>query len=198
VKPRNSSPVTDAVTITCQLRRYEVNTVIFSAIIEEIRASLGLDDYQVGITFVGSRAIRTLNHQFRGYDKVTDVLSFPQIEWPKPVPMSKKPNIARRAARRSARIASRATVPLLLGDIVISIPQAAINAANIGQTLERELCFLVVHGFLHLCGYDHIAPKDEKLMLKVQREVMRNLGEDSRRPIWRNCVKATSGRRKRA
>lgn len=167
-----------------------MSTAVITAIAREIKSHLGLDDFQIGITFVGSRAIRTLNHRFRDRDKVTDVLSFPQIDWQRPVPVRRK--------RKTNRGQGDAFLLHTLGDIVISIPEAERNAAQIGQSLERELCFLVVHGFLHLCGYDHMVPKDEAIMLRAQRVLMQRLGEGTRRPLWRNCVKTTLVRRKRA
>lgn len=103
-----------------------------------------------------------------------------------------------RKSRKTGRRQGHSLLLHPLGDIVISIPEAARNAAHIGQSLERELCFLVVHGFLHLCGYDHMVPKDEAIMLRAQRTLMQKLGEGTRRPLWRNCVKTTLVRRKRA
>ncbi len=185
---RNLTNISDAVSITCQLRSYAINTAAIYEITKVVRSNLGLESFHIGLSFVGSRAIRSLNRQFRGYDKVTDVLSFPQVDWPKPVPFRKKTNASK------SRVKS--AVPNLLGDIVISIPVAARNAKNIGQTLERELCFLIVHGFLHLCGYDHIVKKDESRMLKAQRHLMQQLESGGRRPLWSNCVKAVVRRRK--
>ena len=76
-----------------------------------------------------------------------------------------------------------------LGDLVIALDVAAENAQNIGQSLDREVCFLLVHGILHLCGHDHIKKTEEKLMLACQRRLMKILGEDSpKKALWRGCV----------
>ena len=80
--------------------------------------------------FVGTEAIRTLNRKFRRKDRPTDVLSFP---------------IGKTGADGK----------FYLGDIVISVPVAAKQARRLGHGLERELEVLVLHGFLHLAGYDH-------------------------------------------
>ncbi len=62
-----------------------------------------------------------------------------------------------------------------LGDIAISLQTAARQANEIGQSLERELAFLTVHGVLHLLGYDHMTPEDEAIMLEKQRVIMAKL-----------------------
>lgn len=82
--------------------------------------------------------MRALNRRYRGMDKTTDVLSFPQQEFSPPLP-------------RGVSIESS----LLLGDIVISLPQAARQAVEYGAPLQEELERLIIHGLLHLAGYDH-------------------------------------------
>jgi probable rRNA maturation factor len=84
------------------------------------------------VLIVGDRAMRTLNREYRGKDRTTDVLSFPMREG------------------EHARLQ-----PHLLGDIVLSLPAAARQARAGGETLRAEVDRLVVHGFLHLLGYDH-------------------------------------------
>ena len=81
---------------------------------------------------VGNRAMRTLNRRYRGKDRTTDVLSFPMRE------------------RKGSSPASR-----MLGDIVISVPEAERQAHEDGEPLSRAIDRLLVHGFLHLLGYDH-------------------------------------------
>jgi 2-dehydro-3-deoxyphosphooctonate aldolase (KDO 8-P synthase) len=66
--------------------------------------------------------------------------------------------------------------PLLLGDIVISLPRAAAQAEEFGHSLRREAVFLFVHGMLHLLGYDHMEPEDEQEMMALQNQVMDKLG----------------------
>ena len=85
---------------------------------------------EVGLVFVGTKAIQTLNRKYRRKDRPTDVLSFP---------------IGKKGADGK----------FYLGDIVISVPIAAKQARTAGHGLERELEILILHGFLHLAGYDH-------------------------------------------
>ena len=183
-----------AVIVESKLRSHAIDRKVITLVANRLRRSLGLDGYQLSITLVGSRAIKTLNREYRGFDKATDVLSFPQIDWHKPVPVASDPS----KGRRSLKFGATTMFAPVLGDIVISLPEAAANARAIGQTLDREVCFLIVHGFLHLCGYDHMVPKDERLMLRAQKILMRALGDESRKPVWTGCVKAKAKRRKRA
>lgn len=76
----------------------------------------------------------------------------------------------------------------LLGDIVISLPNAARNAHKIGQPLSREVVFLLVHGILHLCGYDHVQRCDEMRMLAAQQRILTWLGGRAA-PRWDGSVK---------
>jgi probable rRNA maturation factor len=91
-----------------------------------------LHDAELSVLMIGDRAMRTLNRRYRGKDRTTDVLSFPLRE-------GKFPHIQHR----------------LLGDIVISVPAAVRQARAAGETLHDEIDRLLVHGLLHLLGYDH-------------------------------------------
>lgn len=102
-------------------------------------------DMKVTLAFVGDRTMEKLNHRYRGKRRTTDVLSFCY---------TKDRN-------------------LLHGDLVIAIPQARRQARTIGHTLEDELQFLFVHGFLHLLGYDHErSHREEKMMVRLQERIL--------------------------
>ncbi|NLW16221.1 MAG: rRNA maturation RNase YbeY [Firmicutes bacterium] len=89
---------------------------------------------EVSVALVDNDAMRALNRQYRGIDKPTDVLSFSQLEGEE---LFDVPDV------------------LILGDIVISIEQALAQAESYGHSFKRELAFLLVHGLLHLVGYEH-------------------------------------------
>jgi probable rRNA maturation factor len=89
---------------------------------------------EVSVMLVNNEAIQALNLEYRGLDRPTDVLSFSQLE--------------------GEELFDVRDVPIL-GDIVISMEQAQAQAVDYGHSLERELAFLLVHGLLHLAGYDH-------------------------------------------
>ena len=100
--------------------------------------------------------LRRMNHQFLGIDEPTDVLSFPDEagDW----------------------VQGIAEDPLL-GDIAISLPTAKRQALAIGHSLEAEMSHLLVHGILHLCGYDHVTgPEDEARMRAREEHYLGDLG----------------------
>ena len=107
------------------------------------------DATRVTLVLCGDRAIRALNRDFRGKDRATDVLSFPAGGGA--TPDGERP----------------------LGDVVISVPQAARQAAAGGRSLGRELRILTIHGYLHLLGYDHEV--DEGRMARLQARLVRKL-----------------------
>jgi len=106
---------------------------------------------EVSISFVDSDEIKVLNRDYRGKDEATDVLSFPVSE-----ELAMGPDIS-------------------LGDIVICMDVAKAQAEEYRHTLERELAFLVVHGMLHLLGYDHETPEDDAEMCAAQDEILGKL-----------------------
>jgi probable rRNA maturation factor len=111
-------------------RKHPLNRKRIRNLIERLSARYGLSDPEIVLVFVGTKAIRTLNRKYRRKDRPTDVLSF---------------RIGKKGADGK----------FYLGDIVISVPVAAKQARTGGHSLERELEVLVLHGFLHLAGYDH-------------------------------------------
>lgn len=149
--------------ISCSLRGYEVDETKLRTVARTVLARLGLGECELSVQLVGSKGIRRLNKVHRGKDKATDVLSFPQEEFPRPV----RVRAVGKAAKRG-----RGEPPRVLGDVVISLPDAEKNARRIGQDLDREVCFLLVHGILHLGGHDHMKPAEERRMLKEQRRLM--------------------------
>ena len=112
---------------------------------------LHVNSHSFSIVLVSDRAIRRLNRNFRNQDKPTDVLSFPT--GPEDAPHLDKPG---------------------LGDMIISVETARRQAFARHHGLERELCVLVIHGLLHLLGYDHDVDRGEmrRKELKLQRELL--------------------------
>ena len=118
-------------------------------------------DVSVSINFVSDEEIQKLNREFRNIDKVTDVLSFPNL--------NKTPN---EKLKKFRKLADFDTNLLFLGDIVISKKIAKKQAREYEHSLKREVCFLALHGFLHLLGFDHIKEEDEKIMTKLQSKIL--------------------------
>lgn len=130
-------------------------------ILDGIEASLqyeGLSgDAEISVTIVNDLDIRKINHAHRNIDKVTDVLSFPMIDFAK----------GERPPEKG---------PYILGDIIISIETAIKQAEEYGHSIEREIGFLTAHSMLHLMGYDHMEPSEEKEMFQKQEEILNSMG----------------------
>lgn len=117
---------------------------------------------EIGVTLTNDRRIRKVNRKWRGKDKPTNVLSFPQID------VTQKPYKSVRTGLRNA--------PLLLGDVVLSYETIAREARAANKTLKAHVNHMVVHGVLHLFGYDHIYEKDAKKMEKLECDILASLG----------------------
>lgn len=109
----------------------------------------------MAVCLVSDRAMEQYNRDFRGKDQTTDVLSFPGENEPLP-----------EGGRH-------------LGDVVISVPRAVEQARDLGHSPERELKILLIHGYLHLVGYDH--ERDDGAMMRLQRRMVRALLPGARR-----------------
>lgn len=106
-----------------------------------------IPEENVELLLTNNEEIHAINKQYRNIDRPTDVLSFAERESPNPDPK-------------------------FLGQIIISLDRAQEQAAELNQSLEEELRFLFVHGLLHILGYDHEKPEDEKIMLKEAYRIL--------------------------
>lgn len=123
------------------------------------------EDYEVSISFVSNEEMKELNNEYRGIDSETDVLSFPMMEFDD-----------EEAEDEADEDVEYIEEELALGDIVVSMERAKEQAVEYGHSFERELAFLLVHGMLHLLGYDHENAEDERVMVNKQEEVLNKLG----------------------
>lgn len=119
-----------------------------------------LDEVEVGVLWVDDVYIRTLNRDYRGMDCSTDVLSFALQEQSEDEP----------------EVLNDPFKETLLGDIVISLETAERQAAEFGHSLEREVGFLLVHGMLHLVGFDHQEETERVLMRQEEEKILNLLG----------------------
>lgn len=111
---------------------------------------------EVSLTLVSPETIRMLNANYRGIDRVTDVLSFPMLVFPEGM----------------AALTAPSDLPILLGDIVLNPRRAAEQGETYGIGFEREMCYLTVHSVLHLLGYDHMDPDDKQAMRAREKAIM--------------------------
>ena len=112
---------------------------------------------EISISFVDQDEIKELNNKYRGINRPTDVLSFPLDNWK----YDNRPVIS--------------DYPVVLGDVIICVDIAREQAQSYGHSYKRELGFLLVHGLLHLAGYDHTLPEEEERMRNAQREILGGL-----------------------
>ncbi len=99
-------------------------------------------------------------------DSVTDVLSFPTVDNPERKVIN---------ATDFADIVNPETGKLNIGDVIICLERAKEQAVEYNHSLKRELCFLSLHGMLHLLGYDHLNADDEKQMFDIQNEILNTM-----------------------
>ena len=124
-------------------RRMKLDTEAWSSFAVRALDAIGKSESSATIAFVSDKRIRELNRQFRGVDKATDVLSFPAGE------------------------------EFNLGDVAVSVDTAVMQAKENELTLDGEIAQLILHGLLHLSGYDHETDNGEmnRLELKLRRSL---------------------------
>lgn len=149
----------------------EITPAIITKLEELLQIAGSLENVSVGevaLTFVDDTTIQELNKQYRGLDKPTDVLSFAMQE-------AGEDEFEIVYEEGEAEADGDSFIEPL-GDIIISVPTAIVQAEEYGHSLEREIGFLFVHGFLHLIGYDHQDEEAEKQMFAKQEEVLQKAG----------------------
>lgn len=124
---------------------------------------------EVSFTLCGDETIREMNRDYRGMDKVTDVLSFPNLIFDAPSDFSV-------IEEDPYGCIDPETGRVFLGDIVLNAARVREQAAAYGHSELREFSFLIAHSALHLCGYDHIEAEDAVLMEARQREILDGMG----------------------
>lgn len=112
------------------------------------------------ITFTTPEEIRKINKKYRKIDKATDVLSFPMFE---------KDELDEKIKNGDFPYED------VLGDVIISIEKVREQAEEYGHSFERELSYMLVHGFYHLMGYDHIEEEDKKIMRPKEEKILNEL-----------------------
>lgn len=114
----------------------------------------------ITITFTTPEEIRKINKKYRKIDRATDVLSFPMFE---------KDELDEKIKNKDFLYED------VLGDIIISIDKVREQAEEYGHSFERELSYMLVHGFYHLMGYDHIEEEDKKIMRPKEEKILKEL-----------------------
>lgn len=124
---------------------------------------------QINVLLTDNEGIHEFNKEYRGIDRETDVLSFPNLDF-------EEAGVFDIEEEREADYFDPDTGELILGDIIISVDKVMEQAESYGHSTKREFAFLVAHSMLHLCGYDHMEEDEAKVMEGKQEEVLNELG----------------------
>lgn len=153
-----------------------------------IAKELGIEDanllpLELGITVVDKDEIKSINAEYRGIDKVTDVLSFPQFESAEDLAeaLSDIEDCAGCEDFEDAEDCetsenSEDEYTIMLGDVVLCYDKACEQAIEYETGTERELVYLTVHSILHLLGYDHMEEEEKRIMRAREEEIMNEIG----------------------
>ena len=134
-----------------------VNRVWVKKIVRQVlKAEEVAHPYEVSMVFTDSETVQQLNRDYRGMDEPTDVLAFYML------PQGEGDDSFALPPDEVTR----------LGEVIISYPQAIEQAREQGHSPERELALLIIHGILHLLGYDHEEPEEEDEMRKKEKELL--------------------------
>ena len=143
------------VTMSNRQRRVAVRTPLVKRQTWRMMRYLDCQDRELSVVFVHDEGMRSLNREYRSKDRSTNVLAFPQCQTYPGEPETQ-----------------------MLGDIVVSLPTAAREALDLGQSLEERVVFLIAHGLLHLLGYDHEGSESQRLrMERREQEILSYLKE---------------------
>lgn len=136
------------------LTNEKVDLQLLDKVVCKVSKLLNINNSFVSIVLTDNKHIHEINKTYRNIDRETDVISFAFMD-------------------NDENIKSDITD---LGEIYISLEKANSQAEDYNHSFEREICFLLVHGLLHLLGYDHMNEKDEKEMFGLQDEILSSLG----------------------
>lgn len=138
-------------TTSIDISEYEV---LFKKLFEKTLKKLDISlNSMMSVTFVSTEEIHEINKNYRNIDRPTDVISFAFLD-------------------DKDEIIKGKDIPLDLGEIYICYDVADSNRKNYGNSIRREICFLFVHGLLHLLGYDHMTKEDEEIMFPLQEVIL--------------------------
>lgn len=137
-----------------------VEKLVFDLLLHAAQEEGFSGETEVSVTFMSDEEIKQVNAEYRGIDKPTDVISFALEEM----------------TSGEVAIIAEQDMPTMLGDIIISVDTAKRQAVEYEHSINREIGFLALHGFLHLLGYDHMTAEDEAKMFGRQKEILGTFG----------------------
>jgi rRNA maturation RNase YbeY len=166
------APAMRVVALKCEVPAAHRYRRAVSADARALHKLLSLDNHELSLVLTGDPSIQKLNRAFRGKDRPTDVLSFPQLD-----------NFATAMPEHGS--GNCEIMPAALGDVVISVDTALRQAKRLGVTPEARLRTLLIHGVLHLLGYDHEKSRAEaRRMFARERELAAILASGKKSCGW--------------
>lgn len=148
---------------------FDVEAVAVKVIGEALAFEKCPYEVEVALLLTDSEKIHAMNKEFRGIDRPTDVLSFPNVDYETPADFSGIEEIAEDYFNPESG-------ELCLGDIVINVDKVYEQAVEYGHSPLREYAFLIAHSMLHLLGYDHMERGEAAVMEDKQEEILKRLG----------------------
>ena len=145
------------ISVRNQQRKIKISPSLVREVARRTLEALGCSDAECSVLLVSDRRIRDLNHAYRKVASATDVLAFPMREGP-----------------------GGELYPGLLGDVVISVERARSQALEMGHSLTTEISILLVHGLLHLIGWDDATAVSRKEMFAMQEEILKQVFPEGR------------------
>jgi len=140
------------ISVRNQQRKIEINLSLLRKVTRRTLEALGCSDAECSVLLVSDRRIQDLNHTYRKVAAATDVLAFPMREGP-----------------------GGELYPTLLGDVVISAERARSQALKMGHSVMTEVSILLVHGLLHLMGWDDATEVSRKEMFAMQEKILKQV-----------------------
>jgi probable rRNA maturation factor len=148
------------IAVACPQEVVPVNRGRTREIVRAVLDGEGIDDAEISLAFVDNPTIQQLNQRYLGHNEPTDVLSFPLSEPPSVSP----PSVGGRYRGG------------LAGELVVGVEVAKAQAEDLGHDVQAELALCVIHGLLHLCGYDDKSPSATEKMRRRERHYLQLLG----------------------
>lgn len=150
--------------VTDDLENTIKNVIQHALDVEEVKIPC-----EISVIFIDNDNIRTINKENRNIDRVTDVLSFPMLEYPQGKVFKQS------YLDYEFEESDMDNGNLVLGDIALSLEKAKEQSIEFEHSFFREACYLTVHSVLHLLGYDHMEENEKKLMRKREEEILKNV-----------------------
>ena len=139
-----------------ELRAFVEERWVRKIVRQVLKAEQVASPYEVSLVFTNADRVRQLNRDYRGVNEPTDVLAFHMLP----------------ERQSDSSFALPPDGVTRLGEVIVSYPQALAQAKERGHSLERELALLVIHGILHLLGYDHEESREAKKMREREKELL--------------------------